>query len=65
MHQFTCHVTRRDDIVRRVEVDAVDVTEARRMALAGQPGRVSCRANAAPIITTRIADARLSFGGQS
>jgi hypothetical protein len=42
MQTFTCHVTRSDEIVRRVEVTSVDRLAAMREALAGRPGRVSC-----------------------
>jgi hypothetical protein len=55
MQTFTCHVTRRDDIPRRVEVQASDRTAAMRAALGGRSGRVSCR----PMIdqTALVADA--------
>lgn len=43
MNNFTCHVTRRDGVTRRIEVTAADRFAAMRAALAGFPGKVSCR----------------------
>ena len=45
--QFTCYVTRRDGIVRRVEVQAADILSAARAAIAGVPQSVCASARAA------------------